>query len=176
RHPRPARGRRAPARPLAELPEAPARARGDRDAAEPLAPRGTRPGVQDSGTRDATQEEALTPPRVREDAVELSLPDPEHRFDDVALGHELGRPRRAPYRFDRGEWRLEFPRPDADRMEYLLGIDGAFAPDPANLGRTPGPFGEKSVIEWPEYRAPAWLATEADYGPGEELELRCRRL
>ena len=61
-------------------------------------------------------------------------------------------------------------------MEYLVGIDGSFAPDPANTSRAPGPFGDKSVIEWPEYRAPAWLGTEADHGPVEELELRCRRL
>jgi enterochelin esterase-like enzyme len=94
----------------------------------------------------------------------------------VELGHEFGRPRRAPYRFDGREWRLEFPRPDADRMEYLVGIDGAFAPDPGNPHRAPGPFGDKSVIAWPEYRAPAWLRTEADNGPVEELELRCRRL
>jgi enterochelin esterase family protein len=94
----------------------------------------------------------------------------------VVLGHELARPRRAPYRFDGGHWRLAFPRPDADRMEYLVGIDGAFAPDPANPHRVPGPFGDKSVVAWPEYRAPAWLGTEADHGPVEELELRCRRL
>jgi enterochelin esterase family protein len=61
-------------------------------------------------------------------------------------------------------------------MEYLLGIDGRFVPDPANPLRAPGPFGDKSVVEWPEYRRPAWLDSIADAGPIEELEIRCRRL
>src|SRR5205823_9838586 len=126
RDPRRARRRIAPAGALAELREAAARARGDRGTAKPPAAPRTRPGVQDSSTRDATQEEALTPPRVREDAVELSLRDPEHRFADVVLGHEFRRPRRAPFAYEDGVWRLEFPRPNADRMEYLVGIDGAF--------------------------------------------------
>jgi enterochelin esterase-like enzyme len=94
----------------------------------------------------------------------------------VVLGHELVRPRRAPYRFREGTWGLELPRPNADRMEYLVGIDGAFAPDPTNPRRVPGPFGDKSAIEWPEYRPPAWLESIADEGPVEELEIRCRRL
>jgi enterochelin esterase-like enzyme len=94
----------------------------------------------------------------------------------VVLGHEFVRPRRVAFAYADRAWRLELPRPDADRMEYLVGIDGSFAPDPANPRRAPGPFGDKSVIEWPEYSAPAWLGTEADHGPVEELELRCRRL
>jgi enterochelin esterase-like enzyme len=61
-------------------------------------------------------------------------------------------------------------------MEYLIGIDGTFTPDPANPRRARGPFGDKSVIEWPEYRPPAWLETMADHGPLEEVEIRCRRL
>jgi enterochelin esterase family protein len=104
------------------------------------------------------------------------VPDPEHRFGEVVLGHELRRPRRVPFAFDDGCWRLEFPRPDADRMQYLIGIDGSFAPDASNPRRTPSPFGEMSVIEWPEYRPPEWLDTIADHGPVEQLELRCRRL
>ena len=39
-----------------------------------------------------------------------------------------------------------------------------------------GPFGDKSVVEWPEYTAPAWLGSIADAGPIEPVELRCRRL
>ncbi len=73
-------------------------------------------------------------------------------------------------------WRLTFPRPDADRLEYLIGADGAFVPDPASPLRARGPFGDKSVIEWPEYEAPEWLVSIADPGPVERLELRCRRL
>ena len=42
--------------------------------------------------------------------------------------------------------------------------------------RAPGPFGDKSVVEWPEYQAPTWLDSVADAGPVEQLEIRCRRL
>jgi enterochelin esterase family protein len=61
-------------------------------------------------------------------------------------------------------------------MEYLLGIDGHWSPDPANPRRAAGPFGDKSVIEWPEYQAPHWLDSIADAGPIEHFEIRCRRL
>jgi enterochelin esterase family protein len=71
---------------------------------------------------------------------------------------------------------LTFERPEVDRLEYLLRVDGEYTPDPANLLRAPGPFGDKSVVEWPEYAAPAWLGSIADAGPVEEIELRCRRL
>jgi enterochelin esterase family protein len=48
-------------------------------------------------------------------------------------------------------------------MEYQLALryPGAglvLLPDPANPLRADGPFGEKSVIEFPGYRPPAWLA------------------
>ena len=110
--------------------------------------------------------------------MELTLPDPGHRFSEVVLGQELVRPRPGPpFEWQDGVWRLTFPRPSAaDRMEYLIGIDGAFAPDPANPLRAGGPFGDTSVVEWPEYRRPEWLDTIADAGPVDELELRCRRL
>jgi enterochelin esterase-like enzyme len=61
-------------------------------------------------------------------------------------------------------------------MEYLVGVDGSFRPDPTNPLRAPNPFGDKSVIEWPEYRRPEWLDSIADAGPVEELEVRSRRL
>jgi enterochelin esterase-like enzyme len=95
----------------------------------------------------------------------------------VVLGQDVARPRPGPpFRWENGAWRLEFPRPNADRFEYLLGIDGGFAPDPSNPLRAPGPFGDKSVIEWPEYESPGWLDSIADAGPVQAVELRCRRL
>jgi enterochelin esterase family protein len=116
-------------------------------------------------------------PRVREDAVDLVLPDPEHRFGEVVLGQEVSRPRPGPrFAWSDGAWRLTFARPEVDRLEYLIGVDGSFAPDPANALRAPGPFGDKSVVVWPEYQPPAWLDSIADQGPVEELEIRCRRL
>jgi enterochelin esterase-like enzyme len=116
-------------------------------------------------------------PRVREDAVDFVLPDPEHRAGEVVLGQEVSRPRPGPpFEWSDGAWRLTFARPQVDRLEYLIGVDGSFAPDPGNELRAPGPFGDKSVVEWPEYRKPAWLESIADQGPVEEVELRCRRL
>jgi enterochelin esterase family protein len=105
------------------------------------------------------------------------VPDPAHALHEVVLGQEVVRPRPGPpFAWSDGAWRLTFRRPDVDRLEYLLGLDGSFVPDPANPLRSPGPFGEKSVIEWPEYAAPAWLDSIADAGPVEHLEIRCRRL
>ena len=90
--------------------------------------------------------------------MEFTLPDAGHRFGEVVLGQDVRRPRHGPpFDWEDGAWRLAFPRPDADRMEYLLGIDGDFRPDPANPLRAAGPFGDKSVVEWPEYAAPDWL-------------------
>ena len=95
----------------------------------------------------------------------------------MVLGQEVTRPRRGPaFTWHDGVWRLTFPRPDVDRLEYLIGVDGGFAPDPSNPMRAPGPFGDKSVVEWPEYERPGWLDSIADAGPIEELELRSRRL
>ena len=95
----------------------------------------------------------------------------------MVLGQEVRRPRPGPpFRWAAGAWRLEFPRPEADRLEYLIGVDGGFKPDPSNPLRAPGPFGDKSVIEWPEYEPPAWLESIADPGPVRAVELRCHRL
>ncbi len=105
------------------------------------------------------------------------MADPGRRYGEVVLGQEVSRPRPGPrFGWHDGCWRLTFPRPDADRLEYLLGIDGSFAPDPANHLRAPGPFGDKSVIEWPEYAEPSWLVSIADAGRIERIEVRCRRL
>jgi enterochelin esterase family protein len=105
------------------------------------------------------------------------VPDPDRGYREVVLAQEIARPRVGPpFEGRDGSWRLEFKRPDVDRMEYLLGIDGRLLPDPASPLRAPGPFGDKSVVEWPEYESPAWLDSVADAGPTERIEIRCRRL
>jgi enterochelin esterase-like enzyme len=109
--------------------------------------------------------------------VEFTVPDPDRRLGHVALRQEVRRPRDGPsFEWVDGAWRLRFDRPRADRMEYLVSLDGDVGPDPANPLRAPGPFGDKSVVEWPEYEPPEWLETIADAGPIDELELRSRRL
>lgn len=93
------------------------------------------------------------------------------------LWQEVARPRPGPaFTWEAGTWRLRFGRPPLDRLEYLLRIDGAWTTDPGNPLVAPGPFGDKSVVEWPAYEPPAWLDTIADAGPLEEHELRSRRL
>jgi enterochelin esterase-like enzyme len=105
------------------------------------------------------------------------VPDRERRLARVELRQEVRRPRDGPaLAWADGVWRLRFERPEADRLEYLLALDGEVLRDPANPLSADGPFGPKSVVEWPEYRAPAWLGSIADAGPVEELELRSRRL
>jgi enterochelin esterase-like enzyme len=112
-------------------------------------------------------------PRVSDDAVELELTDA--KLTDVALLHELTRPRRVEFTRTRGTFRLRFPRPQADRLEYLLELtrrSGAreIARDPTNPLRAPGPFGDKSVVEFPGYEAPEWVADE-DAARGRLREL-----
>jgi enterochelin esterase-like enzyme len=109
--------------------------------------------------------------------VHFALPDPDREHDEVQLAQEIVRPRPGPrFEWAGGAWHLDLERPEVDRLEYLLGIDGHFRPDPGNPKRAPGPFGDKSVVEWPEYEAPEWLDSIADAGPIEALEIRSRRL
>ena len=116
-------------------------------------------------------------PRVLPDAVEFFVADEGGGHGSVALAQDLRRPRSGmPFVREDGGWRLAFARPDVDRMEYLLELDGKLTPDPANPLRALGPFGDKSVVQWPEYEPPAWLDSLADEGPIEEIEIPCRRL
>jgi enterochelin esterase-like enzyme len=119
-------------------------------------------------------------PHVTDDAVEFSLADPKLR--GVALLHELRRPRRVEFAPDGRAWRLIFPRPEAHRLEYLLELtfrDGrrAVGPDRANPLRATGPFGDKSVIEFPRYEPPDWVGDhDAAQGTLRELPLESVRL
>ncbi|WP_084959128.1 alpha/beta hydrolase [Thermoactinospora rubra] len=69
-----------------------------------------------------------------------------------------------------GGWELTVPRPAVHRMEYLFELlhrDGRRETvlDPGNPRRVAGVFGDKSVIEFPEYSPPGWLT--APVAPGE---------
>lgn len=116
---------------------------------------------------------AASGPVVRDDAVELTFPDHRGALRAVALRHELRAPRRVAFARERPRdpWRLTLPRPDADRLEYLLELtrragSTEVVPDPGNPLRAAGPFGEKSVIEFPGYQAPDWVSDE-DTAQGE---------
>ena len=102
-------------------------------------------------------------PRVGDQAVEFELADP--RLRGVALLHELRGDRRVEFSRNGRAWTLTFPRLGADRLEYVLELTyrtgrRAVVPDPANPLRAPGPFGEKSVIEFPGYEVPEWVEDE----------------
>ena len=88
----------------------------------------------------------------------FSLPDPRRALRRVALLHELVRPRDVEFERSDGGFELELPRPPVDRLEYLLAVedrdgDTQVGPDPANPLQADGPFGPKSVVEFPEYSA-----------------------
>lgn len=72
-------------------------------------------------------------------------------------------------------WATSMRRPAVDRLEYQFEVEYAdgsrhLTLDPHNPLRTPGPFGDKSVVEFPGYRPPAWLDTTASLG-GRFLKL-----
>jgi enterochelin esterase-like enzyme len=130
-------------------------------------PRGYRPGVRPPGTG----------PQVDGDGATFAFPDPGAELAGVWLVQEVVVPRGGP-EFDRveGGWRLRFPRPPVDRMEYLLELvhpDGRseLVVDPTNPLRAPGAFGEKSVVQFPEYVPPQWLDVDAPPGRLREVGL-----
>jgi len=111
--------------------------------------------------------------------VTFSLPDPEQRLAGVWLVQEVAVPRAGPeFRrsADGTSWAVRLERPPVDRMEYqleLLHPDGRteLICDPANPLRAPGPFGDKSVVEFPGYHPPAWLTAERASPPGDAADL-----
>ena len=122
-------------------------------------------------------------PEVGAGRVIFRVPDPDAALQDVRLYQEVRRPRVGPA-FTRAEgsttWELEFPRPAVDRMEYQLalrypGAGPVLLPDPANPRRAQGPFGEKSVVEFPGYRPPAWLVGILPARTGKDNESHRRR-
>ena len=75
-----------------------------------------------------------------------------------------------------GGWELVLPRPPVARLEYLLevryaGGDSKVVTDPANPRQVPGAFGPKSVLEFPGYAPPGWLAAPADPGTRRDLQV-----
>ena len=132
------------------------------------------------GAAALTDEGARAGPIVRDDGVTFSLPDRDSALTSVTLLQELQRPRVGPA-FIRDEndatWRLSFPRPTVDRMEYKLELvhkEGAreVTCDPNNPNRTPGAWGDKSVVEFPGYRPPAWMEGSHTDGVTTDLSLR----
>ena len=121
-------------------------------------------------------------PHVLDDTIRFTFPDPDRELRGVRLHQDLVRPRNGPEFVllpgDAG-WVLYFPRLDVDRMEYKLELthadgNGEWLCDPWNDKRVGGAFGDKSVIEFPGYKTPDWLSTEAPGGNIQEFEIRSR--
>jgi enterochelin esterase-like enzyme len=110
------------------------------------------------------------------------LADPGHRLTGVRLWQEVRIPGDLlDFRRDDGGWRLDIARPPVSRMEYLYELrhpDGGtqLVTDPAGAGLAPGAFGEKSVLEFPEYERPRWLTADVEPGGGETFDVPVRAL
>ena len=109
----------------------------------------------------------------------LRVPDPGRAFTAVAIRTEVPLPFRD-FAREGGTWTLPVVLADADRLEYLLDVTDADGtrtePDPANPLRTPGAFGDKSVLELPGYHRPAWLDEDPPAGTYRDLEIHARAL
>jgi enterochelin esterase-like enzyme len=103
--------------------------------------------------------------------------DPEHALTGVRLLPDAAVPAGLlDFSPDGDSWRLRLARPPLSRLEYLLELrypDGGakLGTDPANPRQAPGAFGPKSVLEFPGYAPPSWLAAEADPGRTDTFEV-----
>ncbi|MDQ1586205.1 MAG: hypothetical protein QOJ90_109 [Actinomycetota bacterium] len=123
---------------------------------------------------------ARSGPVVSADAVTFRVADPGRTLAGVRLCQEV----RVPgdllgFRFGSDGWELRLARPAVARMEYLVELEHPggrreVVPDPANPARVPGAFGEKSVVEFPGYRAPWWVGAPAPAGRTSELAVAAR--
>lgn len=118
-------------------------------------------------------------PLVSADSVTFRLPDAapggRRSLDGARLLPALSLPGTGlDFDYAGGTWRLTLDRPPVRRMEYRFQLrhpagDVEEICDPGNPLRVPGAFGDKSVVEFPDYTAPAWLT--ADRVAGEHVEV-----
>jgi enterochelin esterase-like enzyme len=102
-------------------------------------------------------------------AATLRYADERHALAGVRLVDDIHLPAaRRDFTYDDGDraWHLRLPLLPVLRLEYRLELchpDGGTEVicDPANPHRAPGAFGDKSVLELPGYRRPAWLSRHA---------------
>jgi enterochelin esterase-like enzyme len=75
-----------------------------------------------------------------------------------------------------GMFTLRFERPAVDRIEYRFAVDHEnggqeLVCDPFNEKRAHGPFGDRSVVEFPGYVPPDWVASDPPRGTTRALLL-----
>jgi enterochelin esterase family protein len=118
-------------------------------------------------------------PRISSDVLTFRVADRDRRYVAVRLSSDL--PLDGTFTRDGDDWVLTVDPPDLARLEYRLELehtDGTTETvcDPDNPERTPGVFGEKSVMLTPGYEPPAWLHADAVEGRVHEFAVRARGL
>jgi enterochelin esterase-like enzyme len=135
-----------------------------------------------------TEAEGAAPERAAPEAgawaddgtVTFRLPDPAGRLAGLRLRTDV--PIASGEFIRRGEaWELVIGRPPVLRMEYLLEFrfpDGGqhTGTDPGNPLQVDGAFGAKSVVEFPGYEPPRWLADAAPQGSSRDLTVPAQAL
>lgn len=118
-------------------------------------------------------------PRADAGTIQFGLDDPVHNLRGVRLEQDLGLAlHETEFAYDggAGRWTLTLPRPPVWRIEYrlqLLHRDGGVETinDPAADAYAPGAFGEKSVLQLPDYTPPAWLGSGRRWERSIELRV-----
>jgi enterochelin esterase-like enzyme len=113
------------------------------------------------------------------DTLSFRLADPDRHLTGVRLVQHAGVPAdRVDFGYDDADraWVLRVPRPPLWRLEYLLERrypDGGTETvcDPDNPHRVGGAFGDKSVVECPDYVEPDWLHLPDAEGSWRELAM-----
>ncbi len=126
-------------------------------------------------------EAVVSGPRVSASRVVFTVTDAERSLAGVRLAPALSTTAVLNFRRTRSGWTLTLPRPPVNRMEYKLTLihpDGSHEDivDPTNPVTTPGAFGDKSVILFPEYTEPGWLDAPAVSGQLSPLSVPARGL
>lgn len=111
-------------------------------------------------------------PAVDATEIVFRLRVPDDAVRHVRLHQHIARPRIGPALVPATDapangdtvWQGRMARPAVDRLEYQYELEFAdgtceLTIDPHNPLRAAGPFGDKSVVEMPGYRPPAWCAT-----------------
>jgi enterochelin esterase-like enzyme len=134
------------------------------------------------GRRRGRREPEHAGPAVDADSVTFRVRDPLRALTGVRLLQDARVPGELlDFARDGEAWTLRLPRPPVQRMEYRLELrdrDGGREEicDPDNPLRAPGPFGEKSVIEFPGYTTPGWLAAPRVDGTSSDFTIPSRLL
>jgi enterochelin esterase-like enzyme len=121
-------------------------------------------------------------PRPGARAATFRVPDPARRLAGVRLRPDVRiAADRLDFRRNGDGWELAIDPPPVRRMEYLVELrhrDGRaeVVTDPGNPRQVEGAFGPKSVLEFPGYAPPAWLAGPAGPGTSGAFDLPVRAL